>query len=359
MKRVLFLCPFPQNCAAGQRLKFEPHYKYLKDNDFEIDIDSFMSENLWKIIYKDGNYIKKIALTLLCILRRTFMLFKLGKYDVVYIFLYVMPVGPIIFERLACFMSRKIIYDIEDNLLEQRSQEKSFIKKFFSSSKRYEVLIENAEYIIASTPSLALQCKKISKVKPASCILPTLDSKKFFPRQKKIDSKLICIGWTGTFSSKKYLEMIIPYLEDLSKKIKFKLLIIGNFEFSHPFLNIEVLQWSEKEEISQLHQIDIGLYPLPNDPWITGKSGLKTLQYMAIGIPSVSSKFGNITNIISNGIEGFLVENNEEWIAKLHKLICNNELREKMGRNARLKFQSKFSQEINQEKYLDIFKTLT
>jgi len=355
MKRVLFLCPFPQNCAAGQRLKFEPHYKYLKDNDFEIDIDSFMSENLWKIIYKDGNYIKKIALTLLCILRRTFMLFKLGKYDVVYIFLYVMPVGPIIFERLACFMSRKIIYDIEDNLLEQRSQEKSFIKKFFSSSKRYEVLIENAEYIIASTPSLALQCKKISKVKPASCILPTLDSKKFFPRQKKIDSKLICIGWTGTFSSKKYLEMIIPYLEDLSKKIKFKLLIIGNFEFSHPFLNIEVLQWSEKEEISQLHQIDIGLYPLPNDPWITGKSGLKTLQYMAIGIPAIVSPVGVNSKIISNNKNGFIYHTNEDLYNILSKLIINYDLSTEIGLNARNYIINNYSVTSQSDKFLELF----
>jgi glycosyltransferase involved in cell wall biosynthesis len=201
---------------------------------------------------------------------------------------------------------------------------------------------------------------KISEKLNATCILPTLSKTRFKPRESTAKtSQTVVLGWTGTFSSKKYLELIIPQLESLSKKVDFKLLVIGNFSFDHAFLNIEVLQWSEAEEIRQLHRIDIGLYPLPNDKWITGKSGLKTLQYMAIGLPSVSSKYGNINNIISHEIDGFLVENNEEWIERLEQLILDQSYRKLMGENAKRKFDSCFSQDINQKKYLDILETVT
>lgn len=360
MKKILFLCPYPENCAAGQRLKFEPHFQYFAENGFEITVNSFMSKPLWEIAYKDGYFLKKILLTLASFLRRFVLLFFLRKYDAVYIFMDVVPFGPTIFERLACLISKKIIYDIEDNVLEQESQDKRFVKRFFNSNKRYDLLIQNAAHTITSTESLAMQCIEISQNKKVSCILPTLDRERFCPRAiKKTFNQNITIGWTGTFSSKKYLDLIIPYLEDLSYKIDFKLLIIGNFTFTHPFLNFEVLQWNVSEEISQLHQIDIGLYPLPNDPWITGKSGLKTLQYMSIGIPSVSSKFGNITNIVTDGVEGFLVGNDTEWIDRLHQLILDEDLRIGMGKKAREKFQNEFSQDSNQDKYLNILNTVT
>ena len=40
-------------------------------------------------------------------------------------------------------------------------------------------------------------------------------------------------------------------------------------------------------QIEDLHQIDIGLYPLIESPWALGKGGLKVLQYMSLGIPSI------------------------------------------------------------------------
>ena len=43
-------------------------------------------------------------------------------------------------------------------------------------------------------------------------------------------------------------------------------------------------------EIVDLLKIDIGLYPLLQEEWVLGKSGLKTMQYMSLGIPSISSE---------------------------------------------------------------------
>ena len=42
-----------------------------------------------------------------------------------------------------------------------------------------------------------------------------------------------------------------------------RLKIIGNFEMENPSLDLEVIQWNKENEVRDLQDIDIGLYPLP------------------------------------------------------------------------------------------------
>ena len=67
--------------------------------------------------------------------------------------------------------------------------------------------------------------------------------------------------------------------------------------------------------------IDIGVYPLPNDNWVLGKSGLKAIQYMAFGIPCVASNVGTTPLIIKDRVNGLLVKSEEEWVDALEELI--------------------------------------
>ena len=63
MKKILFVCPYPMNVAAGQRLKFEPHFSDLEKHGYEITVHSFMNEKLWKIASSKGHTFKKIFWT--------------------------------------------------------------------------------------------------------------------------------------------------------------------------------------------------------------------------------------------------------------------------------------------------------
>ena len=65
MKKILFICPYPKNVAAGQRLKFEPHFKSFEALGYEVTVHNFMTMKLWNIISKEGNTIKKILGTFL------------------------------------------------------------------------------------------------------------------------------------------------------------------------------------------------------------------------------------------------------------------------------------------------------
>ena len=112
--------------------------------------------------------------------------------------------------------------------------------------------------------------------------------------------------------------------------------------------------WQLNTEIQDLHQIDIGIMPLPNDEWSKGKCGFKILQYMAIGIPSVASAVGANKEIIKHYENGFLVNDEKDWLKYLSELIENKTLRRKIGQAGRKTVEEKYSVEANKDKYLNV-----
>ena len=142
------------------------------------------------------------------------------------------------------------------------------------------------------------------------------------------------------------------------KKIKFKLRIIGNFEYSLPGIDLEVIQWTKENEVIDLQGIDIGVYPLPINDWVLGKSGLKALQYMAFGLPTVATDVGTTPKIIKHMENGILVKSNDDWITALEALILRPQLREKLGKNARETILIRYSTEVIGKSYLKIINDL-
>lgn len=265
----------------------------------------------------------------------------------------VFPFGPPILERIYIKLSKKVIFDIEDNLLTEEIGSINWLASILKSKNKIKYLIENVDKIISSSPDLADKCNSISKKNNAVFIPPTLEEDRFIPQQrKKYDNEKIVIGWTGTFSSRACLELIIPELEKLYKKKQFKFMVIGNFEMKNKNLDLEVIQWSAKDEINQLHNFDIGLYPLPTNDWVSGKSGLKALQYMAVGIPAVCTAIGNVKNFIEHDVDGILINNSNEWVNSLEVLIEDSEKRNRIGKNARAKFIKNYSQNNIFKQYL-------
>ena len=70
---------------------------------------------------------------------------------------------------------------------------------------------------------------------------------------------------------------------------------------------MKCVPWSVSNEVPTLQLMDIGVYPLPDDEWVKGKSGLKALQYMALGLPVVASNVGCNDRVVLDGETGFLV----------------------------------------------------
>ena len=130
---------------------------------------------------------------------------------------------------------------------------------------------------------------------------------------------------------------------------------MGATNFTIKGVNVESVPWDSSIEIKTLQRIDIGLYPLPDNEWIKGKSGLKALQYMALGLPVVASNLGCNYRVIENNVSGILVKNTTEWINSLSNLIEDASLRKFLGQNARNRVERYFSVNSNKDNYYSIF----
>src|SRR4051812_30262949 len=116
-KRMLVLCPHPVGVAPGQRLKFEQYYPDWQRAGWDITVSPFADRKLWAVLHEHGHLGAKIVGGLKGLARRLADLARTPHFDLVYCFMYVTPIGTALPERLMRALSRKLLFDIEDNVL--------------------------------------------------------------------------------------------------------------------------------------------------------------------------------------------------------------------------------------------------
>jgi glycosyltransferase involved in cell wall biosynthesis len=76
---------------------------------------------------------------------------------------------------------------------------------------------------------------------------------------------------------------------------------------------------------------------------------------MALKTATVMSPVGVNCEIISNGENGFLADSVDDWVEKLSKLIEDESLRKKFGKEGRKTVIKKYSMKALSKKYVDYF----
>lgn len=281
-----------------------------------------------------------------------------NKYDVIIIHRDLMLWGPPFIDRLKWLrkLGKPIMIDYDDALWVARNSHKEnplsqYIKRIvLGPYKDFETLLHIATHVIAGNNYLADYAKKFNL--NVSIIPTTVDTDRCKPKSKKKDmSSKVVIGWIGSPSP--FLQILNKVWQKLPGNAVLK--IIGN---SYKPEGIEYINavWNSETELNELTTFDIGITPLPDDEWTRGKCGFKTLQYMSAAIPAVSSPVGVNSEIIHDGVNGFLARNEEEWIEKLTLLIENPELRQRIGMAGRRTVEEKYSVKVWTSAYLKIIR---
>lgn len=350
-KKILILCPYPENCAPSQRLKFEQYYGFLREQGIELEISPFMSNAFWKIVYKPGNLHLKAWFTLSGYFRRIKDLIRCKRYDAVYVHLWVTPFGFPLFERLLFARTRHVLYDIDDlvYLKANKSAANGFIAAVKGRRKPI-VLMQKARHVITCTPYLDEFVRRYNS--STTDISSTINTETYLPEQNK-QNPLPVIGWSGSHSTSKYLYLLKDILLEIQQEYPFVLKVIGDPDFHIDGLTIRAIRWEEKTEVQELNDFDIGVYPLPDEEWVLGKSGLKALQYMALEIPTVATAIGANFRVIEDGVSGYLVTTNDEWKNRLLTLLKDAALRRTIGQAARFRVEAHYSIRANRQQYLN------
>lgn len=354
----MVICPHQVDVAPGQRLKYEQYFSNWQENGYDIDIRPFFSKRMQSILYIKGRIPEKMFWVLWGHLRRIATAFTLKRYNAVYVFLWITPFGYPFFERIYCSINPNVIYDIDDAIFIKAKSIVNRSMDFLRGMNKPFFLMRKAKQVITCTPYLTDIARKYNK--NVTDISSTINTETYIPANQYHNDHKLVLGWSGSHSTSPFLQLIRETLIELQSQIPFKFIVMGDGEFSMDGIeDLEVIPWSVENEIPTLQRFDIGLYPLPLDSeWVLGKSGLKALQYMAVGVPVVATAMGANYRIMEHGKTGFLVQTKQEWIDAIRTLANDPELRKRVGLAGRDNVEANYSIHANAPVYLNIINSV-
>ncbi len=358
MKKVLFLVAHRPGRSPGQRFRFEQYLDYLTSEGYQCDFSFLISESDDKYFYQKGHYFRKFLILLKSIFIRYKDIDRAKKSDIVFIYRDAVMFGSVFFEKKIKKTGAKMILDFDDAIWLMDISEGNKNLRWLKRPEKTAEIASLCDLVIVGNKYLAdyaLQFNKNVEIIPTT--LETNSFKRNFPYLQR---EKICIGWTGSLTTLKHLEIAIPFLKKIKEKygdkIRFK--VIADAPFTSKEIDFEFCKWNKDNEINDLCDIDIGIMPLPDDNWAKGKCGFKGLQYMAMEIPALMSPVGVNTEIITDGANGFIADDIESWVKKLSLLIDSYSLRCKFGKAGRKTIEEKFSFDSQKEKYLNLFNNI-
>lgn len=357
MPSILIIADHRLNRSPSQRYRFEQYLDFFKANGFDWELSEIVTEQDDKIFYGQGNILKKAWILFKSIFIRLNDIQRAKKFDIVFIQREALLLGSSFFEK-QFYKRNKVVFDFDDSiwLLDTSPENKKF--EFLKNPDKTKINILHAHAVIAGNAFLANYAKQFNS--NVHVIPTTIDTNFHKPITTNKQTDKVIIGWSGSISTIKHFEMAVPVLKELQNKFadKIEVHVIGQGNYSHPELNVISKSWSSQTEVLNLNQFDIGIMPLPNDEWVKGKCGLKGLSYMACGVATVMSNVGVNSEIIKHGQNGFLANNDYEWLEILSQLIENADLRSKIGEEGRKTVVENYSVEANKQKYLQVLKSL-
>ncbi len=353
--RVLALMPSLYDTSPGQRYRLEQWEPLLRKKGVEITYAPFESEELHATIYKPGQVGKKLKLVSKAIGQRSSLLNSIKNYDVVYIFREAALLGPPLFERLIHQRRVPIVFDFDDAIFVSYKSPSNGYLSYLKFANKTKTICRISSHVMVGNPYLADYARQVND--KVTIIPTTIDTEKYQPIKARDTSPLV-IGWTGSYSTVQHLDTLRGALKKLGSLESFRLRVIGTPTYKIEGLETEAMLWRADTELEDLGAIDIGVMPLPDDNWSKGKCGLKALQFMALGIPTVCSPVGVNTDIIQDNENGLIAATEDEWVEKLSALLKSRELRQRLGSAGRKTVVERYSAISQAPRVLDVLRSV-
>lgn len=338
--KVLALVPSQKSQSPGQRGSIELWENVLKPEGIELAFAPFETDKLREVLYKQGNSVAKVFETVRSYAERLRLLRQIEDYDAVFVYREAALLGPAFLEKRIA-RKRPIIYQLDDPLfVPYRSPSNGYLSylKFFGKVKE---IISLAKVVIVNSTPIRQYAEQFSK--NIWQVPSVVDTDKFTYRPFAEDLDRVCVGWSGSPTTLKNLQMLERPLQTISKMGLCDIHLIGGEDFGLEDVNYTATKWCEKTEVDDLRKMQVGLIPLPDSPWNRYKFIMKTSQYMALGIVPVGTPMASNTEAIRHGENGFLAANEGEWVEYLTLLAKDNKLRTRLSEQAAMDAEAKYS----------------
>lgn len=338
MLKVLGLASYPVE-AAATRYRLAQFVAPLAERGIALEVRPFLDSRLFASLYR-REQLPQTALGLArAAMGRLMDAAAARGTDVLLVQREAMMFGPPVIEWLMTRAARRpMVLDLDDaTYVSYTSPTYGRLGSALKWFSKTDDLIRWARVVTCGNRSIA---EYVAGKGGRAVLLPTVvDTESFRPREAGVRPETPprettpILGWIGTHSTYPYLESLFPVLQGLAREVGFRLKVVGagHDEVRVAGVEVESLAWRMEREISDFQSFDVGLYPIVPSEWATGKSGFKSIQYMAVGVPFVATPIGASAEIGEEGVTHFAASTPDEWHAALKRLLLDERLRARMG----------------------------
>jgi|TARA_R100000935_G_scaffold57753_1_gene92484 glycosyltransferase involved in cell wall biosynthesis len=328
--------------GASSRLRTMQYLPHLRSESFKIQVTPFFDDSYLNSLYTGE---KKRGATLAYMCKRIAQMRGNPVPDIVWLEYEALPWVPWLIERALLPRSVPIVSDYDDAIFHRYDGHRLGIARAVLGEKINHVMAAS-DLVVAGNPYLADHARRASESRVE--IVPTvIDLDTYEIRAEAVTKDKLRVGWIGTPQTWQALaHPVHKVLDPVLEKKNALFVAVGAGMQSETAGTLKILPWAEETEVALIQSMDIGVMPLPNTPWARGKCGYKLIQYMACGLPVVASPVGVNRDIVEDGVNGFLAENNDEWHTAIKKLLDDPDLRRRMGAAGRKKVEEQYSLQV-------------
>ena len=332
---------------AGMEVMVSP----LFDERYNLGLGNLASPTTFRhILCHTPYYSRRVA-------KRFYDILNVKQFNAVALEKELFPYFPFGLEKFLKLQQTKLVTLFDDAVHVYYAKHPYRLVRFFYRNK-FEQIIRLSNQIIVWNRYLGDFARQFNS--NVSVVNTGVDLRRYHLKnyQTKKEQNRVVIGWIGTPNSYPYLRTLEEVFRELAHRYQVELRIVSSIDYESPNIMVKNSHWTIETEVQDLCSFDIGIMPMPDSEWTRGKSGCKAVQYLAVGVPAVCSPVGITTEIIQDGVNGFLARNPEEWIEKLSLLIENSDLRLKQGLAGYEMVRQKYSIQAVAPDLIRIFKGL-
>lgn len=351
--KILFLPKYPK-IGASSRLRTYQFLPGLEQDSHEVKISSFFNEAYLSRFYQGKKH--HPLNVILCYVRRFWILVQVYRYNLIWIEKEIFPFLPSYAEWILNKLGIPYVVDYDDAVFHNYDQHGTWLVRTWMHNKIDWVMRHSA---LVTAGNSYLRQRALEAGAPRVELLPTVVDIRRYATKKEFKHQELVIGWIGSPTTEKYVLDLAPIFRSLSTVPGISLTLINAPGREIPDLGIPVrrIDWVEEEETAQLLYVDVGIMPLPDTPWEKGKCAYKLIQYMAAGLPVIASPVGMNTEVVQEGVNGFLASSPEEWKEAFLRLYHDPHLRLTLGQEGRRLVEQQFTQEKNLHQILRIIQS--
>lgn len=353
---VLFLTKYPKE-GASSRYRVYQYVELLRQNHINADVRSLYSPAGYQAVFHGGGAVKRLFYTLIGSLARVRDVLLSGRYDLVYMQRELLPAGAPVLERWLARRRVPVVFDYDDALFIHKPSAVSASASRLRSPDRITEIFGLVDAVVAGNAFLARQARQYGAT--AHVLEVAEDTGCLRARPPHRNDEPLIVGWLGSKSTEKYLELLTPVFQRFFAAYPgARLRVVGGGRYRPEGVPVDHVTWSLETEVSNLHSFDIGIMPLPLEPWSEGKCGGKARTYMAAGVPSVVQDIGYNRELIKDGYTGFLAKSHDDWLGHLQRLASDAGLRQSIANAARADVEKRFGRALIARQMAEIIRAV-